>query len=175
MTVAVNTSGHLYDDFLCLIFRHSHREFYPKPRQWVFRWGLLFHSLSTWSFIHLPRFFHSRRDPPLLTPSLVLYHQRSPLRHMIWVHFVSFTGFTVHHSFLNLCLSEEARAKETMMKDWKLKMRDLHTSHTLGSSWLVYFQLNKKGRKPRVQSVTLQLWWVEKPIKLLDEYPSCAT
>ena len=25
------------------------------------------------------------------------------------------------------------------------------------SSWLVYFQLNKKGRKPRVKSVTLRL------------------
>ena len=36
--------------------------------------------------------------------------------------------------------------------------------------WLVYFHLNIKGRQPRVKSVTLQLWWVEKPkpIKLLD-------
>ena len=33
--------------------------------------------LSTWSFIPLPRFFHSRRAPPLLTPSLVLFPQRS--------------------------------------------------------------------------------------------------
>ena len=46
--------------------------------------------------------------------------------------------------------------------------------YRISLGWLVYFQLNKKGRKPRVKSVTLQLWWVENPIKLLDEYPSCA-
>ena len=33
--------------------------------------------LSTRPFIPLPRFFHSRRAPPLLTPSLVLFPQRS--------------------------------------------------------------------------------------------------
>ena len=32
---------------------------------------------STRSFIPLPRFFHSRRTPPLLTPCLVLFPQRS--------------------------------------------------------------------------------------------------
>ncbi len=31
----------------------------------------------TWSSIPLPRFFHSRRVPPLLIPSLVLFPQRS--------------------------------------------------------------------------------------------------
>ena len=40
---------------------------------------------------------------------------------------------------------------------------------------LVSFHLNKKVEKPRVKSVTLNLWWVEKPIKLLDEYPSCVS
>ena len=33
--------------------------------------------LCTWSFIPLPCLFHSRRVPPLLTPSLVLFPQRS--------------------------------------------------------------------------------------------------
>jgi hypothetical protein len=33
--------------------------------------------LSTSPFIPLPRFFHSRRTPPLLTPSLVLFPQHS--------------------------------------------------------------------------------------------------
>ena len=33
--------------------------------------------LSTRPFIPLPRFFHSRRTPPLLNPSLVLFPQRS--------------------------------------------------------------------------------------------------
>ena len=33
--------------------------------------------LSTWSFIPLPRFFNSRRSPPLVTPSLVLFPQNS--------------------------------------------------------------------------------------------------
>ncbi len=45
--------------------------------------------LSTRSFIPLPRFFHSRRVPSLLTPSLVLFP------HV--VHFVGLTGFNVHH------------------------------------------------------------------------------
>jgi hypothetical protein len=34
--------------------------------------------LSTWSFIPLPRFFNSRRVPPLLNQSLVLIPQQSP-------------------------------------------------------------------------------------------------
>jgi hypothetical protein len=33
--------------------------------------------LSTRSWIHLPRFFNSRRAPPLLTPSLVLFTEQS--------------------------------------------------------------------------------------------------
>ena len=33
--------------------------------------------LSTWSFIPLPRFFNSRRVPPLLNQSLVLIPQHS--------------------------------------------------------------------------------------------------
>ena len=40
-------------------------------------------------FIPLPRFFHSRRVPPLLTPSLVLFSHALPNRYMMWIHFVS--------------------------------------------------------------------------------------
>ena len=33
--------------------------------------------LSTWSFIPLPRFIHTRTTTPLLTPSIVLLNQSS--------------------------------------------------------------------------------------------------
>ena len=48
--------------------------------------------------IPLPRFFHSRRTPSLLTSSLVLFPQLSAKRHMMCAHFENFTGLTVHHS-----------------------------------------------------------------------------
>ena len=50
MTVTVNTSGHLYDDFLCLVFFHVHRESSDLNGEF------------TRSFIPLPHFFHSRRS-----------------------------------------------------------------------------------------------------------------
>jgi hypothetical protein len=111
MPVAVSSSGRLYDDFLCLLFLHAHREVsaltgeLPEESD-QFRFlltvclsnlkgsvGLTFNQglgnlmrvtipidLSTWSFIPLPHFFHSRHARPLLTPSLVLFPQRSALR-----------------------------------------------------------------------------------------------
>jgi hypothetical protein len=58
VSVLVNTSELLYDDFLCLLFLH----------------------LSTSLFIpliQLPRFIRSRHPSPLLTPSLVLFPPHS--------------------------------------------------------------------------------------------------
>ena len=79
-------------------------------------------------------------------------------------------------------ITEEARSKERkwdgvgVMKDKEMKFEDVKTPHTLKKVVrLVYFHLNKKGRKPRVKSVTLKLWWVENPIKLSDGYPSCVS
>ena len=59
--------------------------------------------LSTRAFIPLPRSFHSRRTPSLLTPSLVLFSQLSDAlskRHMMCVYFwqVHRVHQTVHHS-----------------------------------------------------------------------------
>jgi hypothetical protein len=117
--------GRLYDDFLRLCFFHGHREdstlagelieesdqfrflhvtclvnhqslltgFLPKPRQWGFPIP------STYLHWHLPLFIHSRRFPSSYSfPSLI--------SSTLWLRdtwcayiFISFTGFTVHHSF----------------------------------------------------------------------------
>ena len=105
MPVAVDTSGHIYDDFLRLIFLHAHCESSPLPNDIPeesghFRFlrgaclanikgsvGLILAKasamrisipmdLSSRPFIPLPRFIRSRRSTPLLAPSLVF----SPLR-----------------------------------------------------------------------------------------------
>jgi hypothetical protein len=108
LTVVVNTSGRVYDDFVRLLFLHAHREASAlagelseeSDRLRFLRAacltnlkvcvGLILAKASvmwvtipldvlesTRSFIPLPRFFHSRRTQPLLTPSLVLFPQRS--------------------------------------------------------------------------------------------------
>ena len=68
-----NTSGHVYNDIRLLLF-HVLESNLDKVS--VMRFTIPM-DLSTRSFIPLPRFFHSRRAPPLLTPSLVLFPQRS--------------------------------------------------------------------------------------------------
>ena len=100
MSVAVDTSGRIYDDFSRLLFLHAHREAsalsndIPKESD-QFRFlraacfanikgsvGLILAKasvmrisipldLSSRSFIPLPRFIRSRRVTPLLAPSLV--------------------------------------------------------------------------------------------------------
>ena len=59
------------DDFVRLLLLHAYREASALAGE------LPEDDVSTRSFIPLPRFFHSRRTPPLLTPSLVLFPQRS--------------------------------------------------------------------------------------------------
>jgi hypothetical protein len=49
---------------------------------------------------------------------------------------------------------------------WKFNRRDISPLER------VYLQQNKKGRQPRVKSVTPKLWWVEKTIKLLSKHPA---
>ena len=104
--VAVNISGRVYDDFFRLIFLHAHREasvltgeLPEESDQFRFLSAVFFANLkgskglmltkpsamrvtipidlSVWSFIRLPRFFRSRRVPPLLTTPLVLFPQNS--------------------------------------------------------------------------------------------------
>jgi hypothetical protein len=106
LPVAVSTSGRVCDDFVRLVFLHAHREASilagELPEEsWQFRflrvarlanlkgsvgWILAKASamivtihidLSTRPFIPLPRFFKSRRAPPLLNPSLVSFPQKS--------------------------------------------------------------------------------------------------
>ena len=104
--LAVNTSGRVNDYFVRLLFLHAYREAsalageLPEESD-KFRFlraaclaklkgsvGLIFTKasamrvtipidLSTRPFIPLPRFFNSRRVPPLLNPSLVLFSQQS--------------------------------------------------------------------------------------------------
>ena len=106
LPVAVNTSGHIYEDFVRLLFLHAHREAsilageLPEESD-QFRFlrdarletlkdtvGLIFDKtsalrvtipidLSTRTFIPLPRFFNSRRPVRLLNPSLVIFSQQS--------------------------------------------------------------------------------------------------
>jgi hypothetical protein len=102
----VSTSGRVYDDFVRLLFLHVHREasilagespeasdqfrFLRAPRLANLKGsvGLILAKafvirvtipidLSTRSFIPLPHFFNSRRETPLLNPSLVLFPQQS--------------------------------------------------------------------------------------------------
>ncbi len=101
-TLAVDTTGRLYDDFIRLLFLHAYREVSTLANKLPeesdqFRFlrascvanlkgavGLIMAKASTlWisipldlssrSFIPLPRFIRSRRPTPLLTPSLVLF------------------------------------------------------------------------------------------------------
>ena len=101
LLITVNTSGRIYEDFTRLLFLHTHREAsildgeLPEETE-QFRFlrpsrlvnlqgsvGLILDKasvmrvtipidLSTCPFIPLPRFFNSRRMPPLLNQSLVL-------------------------------------------------------------------------------------------------------
>ena len=102
MSVAVNTSGRIYEDFLRLLFLHANREAsalageLPQEfDQFSFLHtdylsnlkgsiGLILAKvsvmsvtipldLSTRPFIPLPRFIHTCHTPPLLTPSLVVF------------------------------------------------------------------------------------------------------
>ncbi len=106
LTITVNTSGHVYDDFIRLHFLHTHREgsiltgeLPEESEQFYFlrtsRWtnlkgsvGLILAKVSvirvtipidwsTRSFIPLPRFFNSRRVSPLFNQSLVFIPQQS--------------------------------------------------------------------------------------------------
>ncbi len=106
LPVVENTLGHVYKDFTRLLFFHMHREVsilageLPEESE-HFRflrashldnlkgsvglilvkssvmWVTIPIDLSTRSFIPLPRFFNSRRVPPLLNQSLVLIPQQS--------------------------------------------------------------------------------------------------
>ena len=58
-------------DFVRLIFLYVHRE------ASILVGVTIPIDLSTWSFIPLPRFLKSRRAPPLLNPTLVLFPQQS--------------------------------------------------------------------------------------------------
>jgi hypothetical protein len=106
MTVAVDTSGRIYDDFSHLLFLYAHREASALANEipeesYQFRFlraacftnikgpvGLILDKtsdmrisipldLSSRSFIPLPRFIRSRRATPLLAPSLVFSPRRS--------------------------------------------------------------------------------------------------
>ncbi len=102
MTVTVDTSGRVYDDFKRLLFLHTHREasalvneLSEESDQFRFlratclpnlkgSFGFIFVKasvmrvsisldLSSRPFIPLPRFIRSRRPLPISTPSLVLF------------------------------------------------------------------------------------------------------
>ena len=106
MSVAVDTSGRIYDDFLRLLFLHAHREALAlandiPEESGHFRFlraaclanfkgsvGLILAKasamrisipldLSSRPFIPLPRFIRSRRPTTLLAPSLVFSPRRS--------------------------------------------------------------------------------------------------
>ena len=106
MSVTVDTSGRIYDDFSRLLFLHSHREASALVNELPeesdqFRFlrsaclanlkgslGLILAKssdmrisipldLSSRSFIPLPLFIRSRRSTKLLTPSLVFHPQCS--------------------------------------------------------------------------------------------------
>jgi hypothetical protein len=106
LPIAVSTSGRVYEDFARLLFLHAHREasilagelpeeseqfrFFRASRLTNLKGsvGLILVKaspmrvtipidLSTRSFIPLPRFFNSRRVPPLLNQSLVIIPQQS--------------------------------------------------------------------------------------------------
>jgi hypothetical protein len=102
----VDNTGHLYDDFIRLLFLHAHREasalaneLPEESDQFRFLGSVCFANLkgvvclimvtgsvmwisipldlSSRTFIPLPRFIHSRRTTPVLAPSLVLLSPRS--------------------------------------------------------------------------------------------------
>jgi hypothetical protein len=104
--LVVDTTGHLYDEFIRLLFLHAHREGSTLVNELTeesdqFRFlrassftnlkgtvGLIMtktsvtrisipFDLSSRSSIPLPRFIRSRRPTPLLAPSLVLFPPRS--------------------------------------------------------------------------------------------------
>ena len=106
MSVEVDTSGLIYDDFSRLLFLNDHREASDLTNELLeesdqFRFlltaslddlkgslGLILRSsvmrisipldLSSRSFIPLPRFIRSRRSTPLVDPSLVFRPRCSP-------------------------------------------------------------------------------------------------
>ena len=106
LSLTVDTTCRLYDDFIRLFFLHDHREASPlanelpeESDQFRFLRGVCFTNLkgsvglivtktsdirisvpldfSSRPFIPLPRFFRSRRPTPLLGPSLVIFPPRS--------------------------------------------------------------------------------------------------
>jgi hypothetical protein len=106
LPIAVSTSGRVYEDFARLLFLHAHREtsilageLPEESEQFRFlrasrlsnlkdsvglilakssaMWVTIPIDLSTRTFRPLPRFFNSRRVPPLLNQSLVLIPQQS--------------------------------------------------------------------------------------------------
>jgi hypothetical protein len=92
MTVAVDTSGRIYDDFSRLLFLHAHREESAMANEFPeesdqFRFlraaclanlkGSVPLDLSSRSFIPLSRFIRSRRPTPFLASSLILFPPRS--------------------------------------------------------------------------------------------------
>ena len=106
LSITINTSGYVYEDFVRLLFLHAHREasilageLPEESEQFRFlrasrlsnlkgsvglilakvtvMWVIIPIDLSTRSFIPLPRFLNSRRVSPLLNQSLVLIPQQS--------------------------------------------------------------------------------------------------
>ncbi len=130
LTITVRTSGRVYEDFARLIFLHTHREAsilageLPEESE-QFRFLRASHlanlkgsvgsiltkasairvtipiDLSTWSFIPLPRFFNSRRVPPLLNQSVVLIPQHLPKRHMMCVMFKALPAYCASLFIMN--------------------------------------------------------------------------
>ena len=92
MSVTVETSVRIYDDFLRLLFLHAHREESPMTNEFpeesdqfrLLRAACLANlkgsvplDLSSRSFIPLSRFIRSRRPTPILASSLILFPPRS--------------------------------------------------------------------------------------------------
>ena len=128
LSVSVNTSGHIYEDFVRLLFLHAKREasilvgelpeesdqfrFLRAARLATLKGtvGLILAKvsamrvtipidLSTRPFIPLSRFFNSRRPGPLLNPSLVIFSQQSDqVTHGLLSFLKSLFSFTVNNS-----------------------------------------------------------------------------
>jgi hypothetical protein len=76
MPASFDTSGHIYDDFLWLLFLHAHREASGPAHD-------IPEELSSRSFIPLPHFIRSRRPTPLLSSFLVFLLCVLPKRRMM--------------------------------------------------------------------------------------------
>ena len=128
LSVVVNTSGRIYEDFVRQLFLHVHREanilageLHKESDQFRFlrtaplatlkgTVGLILAKtsamrvtipidLSTRPFIPLPHFFNSRRPAPRLNPSIVIFSQQSAkVAHGVRSFLKIFFNFTVHHS-----------------------------------------------------------------------------